>query len=95
MEIYILSKGYKSKHKYVYCGETINVDLIYKDESIVKLKYTKNGDGYFILKLYPVRTKEMIDLLNKAGFEAVYTYGDFEKNYDPNNTDFIQNMAVK
>ena len=92
---YILSKGYKSKHKYVYCGETIDVDVIHKNDSLVRFKYTKKGNGYFTLDLYPIRINEMRALIRKAGFESLFTYGDFERTFDKNNTDFIQHIAVK
>jgi len=92
---YILSKGYKSKHKYVYCGETINVDLLYKSNSLIKFKYTKKGNGFFILELYPIRVNEIRKLIKGAGFKKIEIFGDFEKNYDSDNTDFIQHIAVK
>ena len=92
---YILSKGYKSKHKYVYCGETIDVDLIKKENSLVRFKYTKKDNGSFTLDLYPIKVKEMKNLLEKVGFSNIKTYGDFKEKFDINNTDFIQHISIK
>ena len=92
---YILERGYKSKHKYVYCGETINVNIIDKNESLVRFKYVKNGNGFFTLDMYPIKIEEMKNLLGKVGFRKIQTYGDFEGNFDLENTDFIQHIAIK
>lgn len=92
---YLLSRGYKSKHKYVYCGETINVDLVQKDDNIVKLKYRKRKDGFFILEMYPLKFDYMVKLMKEAGFNEIESYGDFSRNYDSNNTDFFQHISKK
>lgn len=92
---YMLDKGYKSKHKYVYCGKDIDVEIVHKDNSLLNLKYTKKGNGYFILTLYPIRVGEMVGLIKKSGFEKIESYGDFVKNFDLNDTDFIQHVAKK
>ncbi|MBS3142929.1 class I SAM-dependent methyltransferase [Candidatus Woesearchaeota archaeon] len=91
----ILKYGYSSKHKYVYCGNTIDVSVVHKDEQLITFRYTKQGNGYFELNLYPIKVGEMTKLIKQAGYEQVTTYGDFEKEFNPRSTDFIQHVAVK
>ncbi len=92
---YLLSHGYKSKHKHVYCGKTIDVALMHKESNLITFRYTKRGNGYFELDLYPITISEMKELIKQTGFESIMTYGDFEGKFDPDNTDFIQHVAVK
>ncbi|MEK6834950.1 MAG: class I SAM-dependent methyltransferase [Nanoarchaeota archaeon] len=92
---YLLSHDYKSKHKYYYCGNNIKIDIIYRSNNLIKIKYTKKGNGFFTLDLYPIRIEEMKSLIKKVGFGSIKTYGDFEENFDLDNTDFIQHIAIK
>ncbi|MFH1107536.1 MAG: class I SAM-dependent methyltransferase [Candidatus Micrarchaeota archaeon] len=90
----ILDVGYSSKHKFVYCGRTFNVTPVKRSEGHVRMAYF-GTKGRWFTDLYPIRKKEMLELMQEAGFSHVASYGDYQKRYGKYDADYIQHVAVK
>ncbi len=91
----ILSNGYSSKHKYYYCGKSVEVAPVRVTDESVKMRYSFSEDEEYHLDLNPIRRDAFRCLLREAGFERVRTYGDFELVYAPEQTDFLVHVAEK
>ncbi len=89
----ILRGDYSSKHKYVYCG--IQLDTKFKKKTRDHLIIIhKLGGLKFEFNVYPIRFKEMRELLSRAGFK-VSTFGDFSKRFKFSKPDFFQHICIK
>lgn len=92
---YMLDHGFKSKHRYYYCGDQVTAEPEYIDDGLVRFQYSfQDGDSY-TLNLFPLRKNYMRKLLREAGFERVRTYGDFQETYQENDPDFFVHIAEK
>jgi len=91
----ILDKGYSSKHKYYYCGEEVDVKPIIIQDDYTKFEYKFSEDEKYYLTLHPVRKQLLTQYILEAGFEKVDTYGDFKKDFDPYEPDFLVHVAQK
>ncbi|MBU1197820.1 class I SAM-dependent methyltransferase [Candidatus Micrarchaeota archaeon] len=90
----ILDTGYKSKHKFVYCGENFEVIPVVRRDDLIRFSYFGKKHHWF-LDIYPIRTNEMLELLANAGFSKIETFGDFERPFAKYGADFIQHVAIK
>jgi glycine/sarcosine/dimethylglycine N-methyltransferase len=91
----ILDEGFRSKHKYYYCGEKIVAEPEYIDDGLVRFKYSFPDGSDYTLNLHPIRKNYMRRLLSEAGFERVRTYGDFQDTFAENDPDFFIHVAEK
>ena len=91
----ILDEGFKSKHKYYYCGDKVSAEPEYIDDSLVRFKYSFPDGSAYTLNLCPIRRNYVRRLLSEAGFERVRTYGDFQETYAENEPDFFIHIAEK
>ncbi|MBX2805528.1 MAG: methyltransferase domain-containing protein [Hyphomicrobiales bacterium] len=92
---YMLDHGFKSKHKYYYCGDKVTAEPEYIDTGLVRFKYSFQNGPDFTLNMYPLRKNYMRKLLREAGFERVQTYGDFQETYQESDPDFFVHIAEK
>ncbi|MCY3671433.1 MAG: methyltransferase domain-containing protein [Alphaproteobacteria bacterium] len=91
----MLDEGFSSKHKYYYCGDEVNAEPEYIDDSLVRMKYSFADGSDYTLNLSPIRKNYMRRLLGEAGFARVRTYGDFQETYAENEPDFFIHIAEK
>lgn len=92
---YMVNHGYKSKHKYYYCGDRVSAEPEYIDESLVRFRYSFDSGQAFTLNLFPLFKNYMRRLLREAGFERVRTYGDFQETYADSEPDFFIHIVEK
>ena len=91
----MLDEGFKSKHKYYYCGDKVSAEPEHIDDSLVRFKYSFPDGATYTLNLCPIRKNYVRRLLSEAGFERVRTYGDFQETYAENDPDFFIHVAEK
>jgi glycine/sarcosine N-methyltransferase len=89
----ILDDGFSTSHSYVYVGEHWNVEPLECSASHVRFLYS-NEQMRFELDFYPIRFAEMTELLAKAGFRTE-SYGDYRKDFNLTDADFIQHICSK
>ena len=91
----MIDKGFKSKHKYYYCGQEVSAEPVHIDEDLVRFQYSFPDGTQYSLNLNPLRKNYFRRLLREAGFERIRTYGDFEIAYDDDDSDFFIHVAEK
>ncbi|MBU2532635.1 MAG: methyltransferase domain-containing protein [Alphaproteobacteria bacterium] len=91
----ILDDGFKTKHKYYYCGDKVSAEPEHIDDGLVRFKYSFPDGSEYRLNLCPIRKQYVRRLLNEAGFERVRTYGDFQETYADSDPDFFVHIAEK
>jgi len=91
----MIDKGFKSKHKYYYCGQQVSAEPVHIAENLVRFQYSFPDGTQYSLNLNPLRKNYLRRLLREAGFERIRTYGDFEIAYDDNDSDFFIHVAEK
>lgn len=92
---YMVDEGFKSKHKYYYCGDDVDASPVSIDEDLVRFQYSFADGSDYTLNLHPLRKDYFRKLLREAGFERIRTYGDFKSTYEPNDPDFFIHVAEK
>lgn len=92
---YMLDKGFKSKHKYYYCGENISVEPEYLDDGLVRFAYSFSQGEKYHLNLCPIRKAYVQDLIWETGFQNVRTFGDFQEEFQTEEPDFFIHVAEK
>jgi SAM-dependent methyltransferase len=90
-----LDQGFKTKHKYYYCGDKVSAEPVHIDEGLVRFKYSFPDGSDYTLNLCPIRKDYVRRLLSEAGFERVRTYGDFQETYAEDDPDFFVHVAEK
>ena len=91
----ILDEGFKTKHKFYYCGDKVTAEPEHIDDSLVRFKYSFPDGAEYTLNLCPIRKNYVRKLLSEAGFQRVRTYGDFQETYTENEPDFFVHVAEK
>ncbi|WP_448417447.1 glycine/sarcosine N-methyltransferase [Mycolicibacterium sp. XJ1819] len=91
----MLDNGFKSKHKYYYCGDQVTAEPEHIDEGLARFKYTFPDDTEYTLNMFPLRKNYLRRLIREAGFERVRTYGDFQETYQDSDPDFFIHVAEK
>ena len=91
----ILDHGFKSKHKYYYCGDQVTAEPEYVDDGLARFKYTFPDGSEYTLNMFPLRKSYVRRLMREAGFTTVRTYGDFQETYEDNDPDFFIHVAEK
>ncbi len=91
----ILDQGYSSKHTYYYCGDNVRVEPEHVDESLVQLAYEFKDGSLFHLNLFPLRQQYTRRLMHEVGFQQIETYGDFQKEFEDLEPDFLIHVAEK
>ncbi len=91
----ILDHGFKSKHKYYYCGDKVTAEPEYVDDGLARFKYTFPDGSEYTLNMFPLRKSYVRRLMREAGFTTVRTYGDFQESFEDNEPDFFIHVAEK
>jgi glycine/sarcosine/dimethylglycine N-methyltransferase len=91
----MLDEGFRSKHKYYYCGDKVSAEPEHIDEGLVRMKYSFPDGSDYTLNLSPIRKNYVRRLLSEAGFQRVRTYGDFQETYAESDPDFFVHVAEK
>lgn len=91
----ILDRGYSSKHRHYYTGNGVDARPVEVSPKHIRFEYTYPDSRKYHLTLFPLRREYTTALLREAGFARVDCYGDFEASFDPDEVDFIQQVAVK
>lgn len=91
----ILDIGFKTKHKYYYCGDQVSAEPEYVDDSLARFKYTFPDDSVYHLNMFPLRKNYVRKLMTDAGFQRIKTYGDFQETYNDHEPDFFVHVAEK
>jgi len=91
----MLDEGFKSKHRYYYCGDKVSAAPEYVDEGLARFVYTFPDDSSYTLNMFPLRKQYTRKLMFDAGFQKVKTYGDFQETYQDNEPDFFIHVAEK
>ncbi|ODR00840.1 SAM-dependent methyltransferase [Mycobacterium intermedium] len=91
----MLDHGFKSKHRYYYCGRRVTAEPEYLDGGLARFKYTFPDAREYTLNMFPLRKNYVRQLIRDAGFERTRTYGDFQETYQERDTEFFIHVARK
>lgn len=91
----ILDQGFKTQHKFYYCGKKVSAEPEHIDDGLARFKYTFPDGSEYTLNMFPLRKNYMRGLLRDAGFEDVRTYGDFQETFQDNEPDYLIHVAEK
>jgi len=88
-------KNFRYSGKYYYGGNVIKGYPIIIEDKRVVLEYLNIKTGKKAhLELYPLRKKELIELMNSSGLKVIEAYGDFKLN-KIKGVDFYQVVGIK
>jgi SAM-dependent methyltransferase len=91
----MLDHGFRSKHKYYYCGDRVTAEPEYLDDSLARFKYAFPDGCEYTLNMFPLRKRYVQRLIREAGFDRVRTYGDFQETYHQSEAEFFIHVAEK
>ena len=91
----MLDRGYTSRHEHYYLGETVEVRPTEICDGFVELEYGYADGEVHHLTVYPLRQRYLTELLERTGFSSIVRYGDFKKDYEFYDPDFIVQVATK
>jgi sarcosine/dimethylglycine N-methyltransferase len=91
----MLDHGFKSQHKYYYCGDQVSAEPEHVDDGLARFRYDFPDGAQYTLNMFPLRKNYVRRLMREAGFERVRTYGDFQETYQDNEPDFFIHIAEK
>lgn len=91
----ILDQGFKTKHKFYYCGDKVTAEPEHVDEGLARFKYIFPDNSEYTLNMFPLRKNYTRRLLNEAGFQKVRTYGDFQETLQDTDPDYLIHVAEK
>lgn len=89
----VLDQGYAFGHKVYYCGRDVGGGPVILREDFIRFRYGFADGSSRELDVYPIRHRELDELLAKAGFRQVTEFGDFETPFDRMETDFVIHCA--
>ncbi|WGF87078.1 glycine/sarcosine N-methyltransferase [Marinivivus vitaminiproducens] len=91
----ILDDGFKTKHRYYYCGDKVSAEPEHTDDGLVRFRYQFPDDSSYTLNMFPLRKNYTRTLLSQAGFQRVHTYGDFQETFQETEPDYLIHVAEK
>ena len=91
----IIDHGFKSKHKYYYCGERVVAEPIHVDQGLARFRYVFPDGSAYNLNMFPLRKDYVQKLIAEAGFQGFHTFGDFQETYQDEDPDFFVHVAEK
>ncbi|TPW30333.1 glycine/sarcosine N-methyltransferase [Pararhizobium mangrovi] len=91
----MLDEGFRTKHRYYYCGDKVTAEPEYIDETLSRFKYSFPDGSKYTLNMCPIRKDYVRRLISEAGFQRIKTYGDFQSNYVDSDVDFYCHVAEK
>jgi len=84
---------FKSSGHYYYCGTHASVGLGQVDEHVCEFIYSFDNAEQYRLQVYPLLPGELKGEVLKSGFSAHESYGDFQRDYDMMDCDFVIHTA--
>jgi glycine/sarcosine/dimethylglycine N-methyltransferase len=91
----MLDHGFKTKHRYYYCGDQVTAEPEHVDDGLARFKYTFPDGAEYTLNMFPLRKAYTRRLMREAGFTTVRTYGDFQESFEESEPDFFIHVAEK
>ena len=91
----IMDDGFRTKHKYYYCGDNVSAEPEHVDEGLARFRYDFPDGSTYRLNMFPLRKAYTRRLILEAGFAKVRTYGDFQEQFDDSEPDFFIHVAEK
>lgn len=91
----ILDHGFRTKHKYYYCGDRVVAEPEHVDDSLARFKYEFPDGSMYHLNMFPLRKAYTRRLMQEVGFQRIKTYGDFQETYEDTEPDFFVHVAEK
>jgi glycine/sarcosine/dimethylglycine N-methyltransferase len=91
----MLDHGFRSNHRYYYCGEQVTAEPEYLDDGLARFRYTFPDACVYTLNMFPLRKGYVCSLIREAGFDLVHTYGDFQETYQDSEAEFFVHVAQK
>ncbi|WP_077530922.1 class I SAM-dependent methyltransferase [Vreelandella utahensis] len=91
----MLDGGYSSKHEHYYTGKGVEAYPAELTSTLARFEYRFPDGAHFQLNMFPLRQDYMSELLEQTGFTNLTQYGDFERPFDRNEVDFVQQVAIK
>lgn len=67
----MLDHGFKTKHKYYYCGDQVTAEPEHVDDGLARFKYTFPDGAEYTLNMFPLRKSYTRRLMREAGFTTV------------------------
>jgi glycine/sarcosine N-methyltransferase len=86
---------YQSSGNYYYCGTGASVSVAHVDDQLCRFQYEFPDGGTHHLEVYPILSAELSGLLRESGFESVEEFGDFRRDFDVDDVDFVIHVARK
>jgi len=65
----LLDRGFSSKHKYYYVGDTVDVKPSFVRDDLIRLEYTYSDGAVHHLTVFPLRQDHLTRLLKYVGFQ--------------------------
>lgn len=91
----ILDEGFKTKHKYYYCGNNVTAEPEHVDEGLARFRYEFPDKSVYHLNMFPLRKDYTRRLMGEVGFQQIKTYGDFRETDHHDDPDFFIHVAEK
>ncbi|WP_438866655.1 class I SAM-dependent methyltransferase [Pseudomonas sp. L1(2025)] len=89
----IRAGNFKSSGNYYYCGASASVSLGRVDAQVCEFIYEFADKQRYSLKVYPLLPAELASEIQASGFFAHEDYGDFQRDFDSMNCDFVIHTA--
>ena len=89
----IRAGNYKASGNYYYCGTNASVSLGEVNERLCEFIYSFDNAEQYRLQVYPLLPGELKGEVLKSGFTHHESYGDFERDYDMMDCDFVIHTA--
>lgn len=89
----IRAGNFKASGNYYYCGKNASVSLGQVDQHLCEFIYSFDNEEQYRLKVYPLLPGELTTEVLASGFSCHESYGDFQRDYDMMNCDFIIHTA--
>ncbi len=91
----ILDEGFKSKHTYYYCGDSVSAEPEHVDEGLARFAYKFPDGSKYHLNMFPLRKEYVVRLMTEVGFQEIDTFADFKETYHQDEPDFFIHIAKK
>ncbi len=94
---HFLNGNFKYSGDVLYCGkDKVSAKPIFISESMVLMEYEHKQTGEKAhMDLYPFKENELRELLIEAGFKDIEIYGDYKKNFKPEEPEFLTYVCTK
>ncbi len=79
---------------YCCCGDNVEMALDLISDTVVRNQYTIEETTHE-LYTYPMRSGEILTLLNETGFSVLQTYGDYKEDFARDDATFIVHVALR